>query len=386
MSLAVTLRGWARRYGPEAAFVGRVAVAALLPPGVNKLVESGLEAAFEYIQSQSERPDDRLQAHEEAHDEALLSHLTRTGLGELQLQQLEALIDRVESDGGRVLSEARAASQAGHSYDEAAQRLRELISSDPTLSAMRASLADITTSLSQLTEQGEVLIAGQAYQTEAIEEMMRMIHAIAQQVGATPHPDQVASAPAQLGLLSMSTQRSALGSALGSPLAPSPSSTSLINDPLFGDLSAGRTQPLERSTDARAQPDALGQLSPTLTPSSSAQALIDRFYHLKGGDRAPPEGSVDLVARFQALIKPNEQGGEDITIGEGRVGLTMTSVGPQPIKVVKWICEAWGLSLADAIIVTQSPPVVIKRSNDFVALAQAQRDLSSLGATLKLSS
>lgn len=429
MSLGGTLRSWARRYGPEAAFVGRVAVAAFLPPGLNKLVESGLEAAFEYIQSQSERPVD------ESTEVELQAHLARAGLHEEQLQQLGTLVTRVESEGSRVLSEARDASRSGQSYDQAEQRLRALISSDPTLSAMRASLAEITTTLSRLTEQGEVLIAGQAYQTEAIEEMMRMIHAIAHQVGASVHghkksnlknhqsfqdfgssaatPPLSPSAFPSASLLSSSLTPSSsltansshspslLSSSLTSTTSHQPSllSSSLSNssstssttlkspllDPATSSISLG--SPLSSvSVDTQRIPSALEQLSPSFTPSSSAQSLIDRFYKMQGKSIAPPEGSVDLVARFQKLIKPNEQGGEDLMVGEGRVALMLTSVGSQPIAIVKWICEAWGFTLADAIIATQSVPVVLKRSNDFVALAQAQRDLSALGASLKLSS
>ena len=82
MSLTSTLRGWARRYGAEAAFVGRVAVAAFLPPGVNKLVEAGLEAAFEYIQSQPERSFDA------DGEEGLRQRLASVGVDETKLSQL----------------------------------------------------------------------------------------------------------------------------------------------------------------------------------------------------------------------------------------------------------------------------------------------------------
>ena len=44
------LESWIGKYGSEASFVGRVAVVAFLPPGAGKLLESGLEAVFEYIQ------------------------------------------------------------------------------------------------------------------------------------------------------------------------------------------------------------------------------------------------------------------------------------------------------------------------------------------------
>ena len=71
-------------------------------------------------------------------------------------------------------------------------------------------------------------------------------------------------------------------------------------------------------------------------------------------------------------------------VGEGRVALTLLEVGCQPLSVIKWLCESWSYSVADALIATQNTRVIIKRSDQFVHLGQAQQSLTRLGAKLKL--
>jgi hypothetical protein len=365
MSLTGTLRGWARRYGAEAAFVGRVAVAAFLPPGVNKLVESGLEAAFEYIQSQPERSFDA------DGEEGLRQRLASVGVDETKLNQLSELVSRVDGEGAVVLREASELSKAGQGYEQAELRLRQLISSDPTLSAMRASLEQVSASLTRLETQGEVLIAGQAYQTAAIEEMMQMIHAIAAQVGTSAPSPSIAQSPS-----------AQLAAHFGLSTAP-------INSPQSAPQSASS------ALDALGSPPTTSHNAPSINTSASRD-LVARFHELnKARERRAPSVSAPSASdALSALSAPqpspsspsqiSQQEGELFEVGEGRVALSLTEVGTQPIKVVKWICEAWSFSLADAIIATQSTPVTLRRSDDFVSLARAQRELSALGATLKL--
>lgn len=366
MSLTGTLRGWARRYGAEAAFVGRVAVAAFLPPGVNKLVEAGLEAAFEYIQSQPERSFDA------DGEEGLRQRLASVGVDETKLSQLSELVSRVDGEGAVVLGEASELSKAGQGYEQAELRLRQLISSDPTLSAMRASLEQVSASLTRLETQGEVLIAGQAYQTAAIEEMMQMIHAIAAQVGTSAPSLSIAQSPsaqlaAHFGL-----------------------STTPVSGPHRSSQSA--SQSASSALDALGSPPITSQDVPSINTSASRD-LVARFHELNKAraHQAPSASTPSASDALSALTSPqpptsspSQQEGELFEVGEGRVALSLTEVGAQPIKVVKWICEAWSFSLADAIIATQSTPVTLRRSNDFVSLARAQRELSALGATLKL--
>ena len=79
-----------------------------------------------------------------------------------------------------------------------------------------------------------------------------------------------------------------------------------------------------------------------------------------------------------------DQTEESSHLGNGRVSLTLIQVGPSPIMVVKWLCEEWGYSLQDAIIVTQSTPCIVRRDDNFVMLGQARNTLEKLGAQLKL--
>ena len=384
MAIGERLRAWCGKYGGEAAFVGRVAVAAFLPPGAGALIEKGLEAAFEYIQSQPERTVD---------PNALNRHLAEAGISNAQSDELSELIERVAVGGEVTLERAYAARQAGSGREEIERGLRELITSDPALSALRASLEQIGAALTRLGQQGEVLIAGQAYQTEAIEEMMRMIHSIAAQVGAnvTPPPQlpsQLSSqaAPPLLSAPSASEQLSAaFGLSNNSPSAPAGNSSALDS------LSARPSAPASGSS-------ALDSLS---ARPSAAGDLVVRFYETtRTQPHVQKSEAVNLVERFQALTKARGAKGTPrldalsasqpapselcAQVGEGRVALSLEQAGPQPIGVVKWLCEAWGYSLPDAIIATQSAPVVVRRSNDFVSLGRAQADLQRLGATLKL--
>jgi hypothetical protein len=61
-------------------------------------------------------------------------------------------------------------------------------------------------------------------------------------------------------------------------------------------------------------------------------------------------------------------------------------VGADPLSVIKHLCEQLSFSLSDAVIVTQSTPIVIRCSDDFIQLAQQQRALEALGASSKLKS
>ena len=120
--LKTTLRGWVGRYGSEAAFVGRVALAALLPPGGDRLLTHGLEAAFEYLQGKSDVISD--------HD--LLAHLDRLGVPHGELNEA---VSRIDQEGQVALDKAYqaplqllAAPRSGSSFPWPSQLALRLIS------------------------------------------------------------------------------------------------------------------------------------------------------------------------------------------------------------------------------------------------------------------
>ena len=431
--LTSTLRGWVGRYGSEAALVGRVAIAALLPPGCDRLLSHGIEAAFEYLQGKSDVISD--------HD--LADRLDRMGIPRDQLNDAVAQIDR---DGQLALDRAYQAHQVGISESELVSQLRELIASDPTLSALQTSMSEIADQLRRIEAQGELLIAGQHYQTAAIEEMMQMMRAIATQVGiptaevhSIPTPKALPNPTAELLLDSPAPthhQPTDTLSLLGSSVTPKRSSSdalSLLGSPVTSEsppsdaLSLLGSSVNRKSTSTNALSilgssittsaetgDALSTLESTVRPqersspsllSSSisqglsrtkgkshkdAQSLVERFISQQ---RARSETShldrtqaVALVQRFkdQMAARSDQVGQESPHIGNGRVSLTLVQVGPAPITIVKWLCEEWGYSLQDAIITTQSAPCVVRRADNFVILGQARNALEKLGAELKL--
>jgi hypothetical protein len=362
MKLAQTLRSWASKYGSEAALVGRVAVAAFIPPGANVLIEKGLEAAFEYIQS---HPD-------KAVNETVLSQQVQAaGLDSNQTQHLSQLVQQIDHAGSNTLDQAFSQHKAGLSRDQVEQHLRQVIATDPTLSALRNSLEKVSSSLLKLTEQGEVLIAGQAYQAAALEEMMQMIRGMAQQMNLG---SAIPTASNQLleasHLVSSSSHHSA----------------SLLD---ATNLTSGRDH---HSSSFNAL-DQLNQ-NPLVQSSSSSGAKALR------ANTKTSMSATDLVARFKQLSQGKntlldgfaraEQRSSDVhtfdcpQVGQGRVALSMLEVGHQPLLIVKWLCETWSYSLPDALIATQNTPVIIQRSDQFVQLGQAQQALSQLGAKLQL--
>ena len=112
--LTSTVRGWVGRYGSEAALVGRVALAALLPPGCDRLLGHGLEAVFEYLQGKSDVISD--------HD--LAERLDRMGIPR---DQLNEAVTRIDQEGQVALDRAYQARQVGISEEDLVSQLRELI-------------------------------------------------------------------------------------------------------------------------------------------------------------------------------------------------------------------------------------------------------------------
>ena len=348
MKLTQTLRSWAKKYGSEAAFVGRVAVAAFVPPGASVLIEKGLEAAFEYIQSQPEQ---------KVNDLVLSQRMDEVGLSHEQAEHFSQLIHQVDESAGGTLEHAFHARQAGDSRSQIESHLRHVIAQDPTLLALRNTLEHVSNSLNALTKQGEVLIAGQAYQAAALEEMMHMIRNIAQQVN---HGQGI--------------------------LTPIPTPTNPVIDPLSLIDHQQRSDQLFTQETPSAL-DALDQLTNVHDPQkkestlkvkpASATALANRFKELT-------QAKSTNYMIFSELSDQSEQVFDCPQVGNGRVALSLLEVGDQPLLIVKWLCESWSYSLADALIATQNTPVIIKRSDQFVQLGQAQKNLASLGAKLKL--
>jgi hypothetical protein len=435
--LTSTLRGWVGRYGSEAALVGRVAIAALLPPGCDRLLSHGLEAAFEYLQGKSDVISD--------HD--LADRLDGMGIPRDQLNDAVAQIDR---DGQLALDRAYQAHQVGISEPELISQLRELIASDPTLSALQTSMSEIADQLRRIEAQGELLIAGQHYQTAAIEEMMQMMRAIATQVGmptaevhCIPTPKALPKPTAELLLDAPApTQHqptdalSLLGSSVTPKRSPSDALSTLgsqvtSESPTSDALSLLGSSVNRKSTSTSTSTNALSILGSSITtsaetrdalstlesavrpqersassllssslsqrssrvkdkPHRDAQSLVERFISQQ---RARSETlhldrtqAVALVQRFkdQMAARSDQLGQESPHIGNGRVSLTLVQVGPAPITIVKWLCEEWGYSLQDAIITTQSAPCVVRRADNFVILGQARNALEKLGAELRL--
>ena len=435
-SLRSTLRSWIGKYGSEAAFVGRVAVAAVLPPGTSKLVEAGLEAAFEYLQGKSDVVGD----HE------LSEKLDELGIAQGPLNQV---VHRIDSDGELVLQQAFKAHQNGLERNTIENDLRTLIDGNPALSAMRTALEQVAHHLHTLSQQQEVLIAGQSYQTVAIEEMMRMIQAIATQVGASalanestvnptamlshehivhqqskPLTDSLESTLSSNASVSSSTATSALDAldALSALKRTSTTSSTQANPSIspLANLGSHTSQAQSSSQSRSLNPlspvntkatPSLATINPTtpqsnheitqtnheLTQNKQAKNLVERFYQVTHQKpQVKTQQAVDLVTRFQNIIaqqKPQTQTQVETPqvtqgtleyVGFGKVALCLHHVGTQPIAVVKWLCEAWGYSLTDAIIATQQVPCIIKRDNDFVALARAQNALKKIGAHCQL--
>ncbi|MBM4292950.1 MAG: hypothetical protein FJ138_17310 [Deltaproteobacteria bacterium] len=343
------LSGWVARYGTEASFVGKVAMGALLPAGVSKLLEVGLEAACDYLQDKSSS----------AHERGLAERLDRLGVPSGALGQA---LTQVDLGGQRALARAFEARLAGTPADEARAALRALVEQDPALSALRDSLGDIAERLTRLSAQGEVLIAGQRHQTEALEELLRMLRSVAAQVGApalTPEPPAAALAAL---------------AALPPPPAPLGALESLDSLDSLGALGA---------------PDSLGALGApgVLGAHARAETLVERFYaqqRARGGEGRGVEPR-EAVALVERLLRAQEapQGAPAPHVGAGRVALTLIEAGPRPIAVVKWLCEAWGYPLQEALVAAQGGGVV-RRGEDFVGLAQAQRALEGVGARARL--
>lgn len=344
MKLTQTLRAWAKKYGSEAAFVGRVAVAAFVPPGANMLIEKGLEAAFEYIQSQPEQ---------KVNDLVLNQRMDSVGLNQEQTEYLSQLVHQVDQSGERTLEHAFHLRQVGNTRSQVEADLRQIIAQDPNLSALRSSLEKVTDSLNTLTKQGEVLIAGQAYQAAALEEMMEMIRGLAQQM----NQGQGVIAP-------IPTPSSALDSLAAIAHRHSSDDAFTSEAPVALDA----LDQLKRQHESQKEKS---------TKPASATALAKRFKELT-------QTKSSKLMDFQDQSKQSEQIFDCPQVGNGRVALSLLEVGNQPLLVVKWLCETWSYSLADALIATQNTPVIIKRSDHFVQLGQAQKDLVAFGAKLKL--
>lgn len=348
MRLTQTLRSWAKKYGSEAAFVGRVAVAAFVPPGANILIEKGLEAAFEYIQSQPEQ---------KVNDLVLSQRMDEVGLNHEQAEHFSQLIHQVNQSAESTLEHAFQARQAGDSRTQIESHLRHIIAQDPTLSALRHTLEHVSSSLNTLTRQGEVLIAGQAYQAAALEEMMHVIRNIAQQVNhgqgiITPISTSTTSMVDPLSLIDHHQK----------------------SDQLFIQENPSALDALDQLTRVH---DLQKKQSTLKVKPASATALAKRFKEL-----TQTKGSKSMA--FSEFPNQSEQVFDCPQVGNGRVALSLREVGDQPLLIVKWLCESWSYSLADALIATQNTPVIIKRSDQFVQLGQAQKTLASLGAKLKL--
>lgn len=370
--LKTTLRGWVGRYGSEAAFVGRVALAALLPPGCDRLLAHGLEAAFEYLQGKSDVIS----------DQDLLEHLDRLGVPH---GELEEIVSRVDQDGQVALNRVYQARQVGISERDVTEQLRELIACDPTLNALQTSLSHIAEQLTRLEAQGETLIAGQQYQTAAIEEMMAMMRAIATQVGLeTSHLTDASTSRAPTSPSpSRSPSEQLMGlSALGSTKRADQSLDGLLSSDLLRSHQGAShiTSPLERLNDHEMSGES-GEALDLVARFRAQQRERAQTSHLDQGQ------AVALVQRFQEQVRRRQESAgpqESPQAGQGRVALTLIEVGHDPIKVVKWLCEEWGYPLPDAIIVTQSAPCVVRRDDNFVLLGRARSALEGLGAQVRL--
>lgn len=428
-----TVRSWIGRYGSEAAFVGRVALAALLPPGCSHLLSQGLEATCEYLQGKADVVGD----HE------LGERLDQLGVPR---EQLSRAVEQIEGQGQSALERVHLAHQQGIPETTLTEQLRTLIASDPGLSALQTSMREIADQLRRLEAQGETLIAGQQYQTAAIEEMMAMMREIATQVGipvaqtreltaqaALPPPRSLQSprsspqslielTPAQSSsrsdaLSSLSSNSSLSGSSsVSSGLSNAPISVSdllpLSSSPsadvdalaLLGQSGNGQqTREKISSLDTLSGGSSSASAGPRLTHQldgrarREAESLVERFFAQRRarGDAAHVQESeaVKLVERFKSQLESRRaraQAGEapqqcvSSAAGEGRVAIQLLDAGETPVLVIKWLCETWGYSLQDAIIATQSAPCVVRRDHQFVNLERERQALEKLGARVKL--
>jgi ribosomal protein L7/L12 len=390
MKLSSTLRSWVGRYGSEAAFVGRVALAAFLPPGCSQLLSHGLEAACEYLQGKSDVVGDR----------ELVERLDEL---EIPQEQLSQAVNQIESQGQTALDRVHQARLQGIPEGQLTTQLRDLISTDPTLLALQQSMGAIADQLRRLESQGETLIAGQQYQTAAIEEMMAMMREIASQVGVsvaatqsmTPLPTLPAPAE-RISTSTVSTPQVATDalSMLGQRATPSESR------PLSGDALSMLGQSSSKQSPVQDQGfDALQSLGSRSTEETrsrhEAQNLVERFLQQRqareGATQVDRTEAVALVERFKSQLAARanaQKNPSSIThashVGDGRVSLVMIEVGSAPVQVVKYLCETWGYSLQDAIISTQSVPITIRRDQQFVLLERQRQALEKLGARVKL--
>lgn len=353
--LKTTLRGWVGRYGSEAAFVGRVALAAFLPAGCDRLLAQGLEAAFEYLQGKSDVIS----------DQDLVHHLDQLGVPH---GQLDEAVHRMDQEGGMALERVYQARQAGIPENTLIQQLRELIAHDPTLQALQGSMSQLAEQLGRVEAQGELLIAGQQYQTAAIEEMMAMMHAIAAQVGLSP---ESASTP---------------------PPAPSPSEQlfSLSMSPRGAEIPSERSAEPAQSLSLSPL-DQLDVQSRARRTAHDAQDLVERFMREQksraGDSHLERREAVALVQRFQDQLKrrhAHHDPPESPHVGRGRVALVITSMGEAPVMIIKWLCEERGYALQDAIISTQTLPCVVRRDDNFIRLSEMRSALEQLGARAKI--
>lgn len=343
MKLATTLRSWLSKYGSEAAFVGRVAVAAFIPPGASVLIEKGLEAAFEYIQ---DHPD-------KLNEQALQQYMAQSGISTQQTEEVNHLVSQIHELAPQTLEHAFESQKAGKNRNEIESVLREFIASDPTLRAIQSSIESINRSLNQLSEQSQVLIAGQVYQTQAIEEMMSMLRNMAVQL------QQGQGQSVQSSHFIPSLQQFNVNQRI-TPI----SQTDVFSDSLSSFETASQKQ----------------------TATVSASDLVARFKALTQAQSSQNklDTSLDAFSKLDHSSAQESVSFEQELVGTGRVALELTEVGHQPLQVIKWLCETWSYSLSEAIILTQSIPSIIRRSNHFVELAQAQSSLVYLGAKLKL--
>ena len=329
-----------QRYGAEAAFVGRVALKALLPPGADSLLTAGCEALFEYIDSKSGDP---------INEEELHQHLTQH---HLPVGPLNQSLIHLNEHGQEVLDRIHQTHQSGYSETDINQMIQQHIAQDPTLQQLKYTFEGFAKDLQDLKNRTSVLISGQSYQTQLIEEMLSLVK----------------GALREQHIPSLNQLSSLIDSSVSSAVSKSSSPSLTLSSPR-----PSLANPLQNELIPTSSPSSSPVLSPHL-----AQLTQARFKHSKTPKKTPQKTQTASIH-----LSSENSLSSHVCKGEGDFIFYLIKPGQDHIRVIKWLCEHLYYSLSEALILIQSTPCPIYKSSDFVLLARWQKELKTVGITCK---
>jgi hypothetical protein len=306
------------QYGTEVALVGKVAIAALIPAGAGILVEKGFEALCEYI-------SDRV------------THENKKYIEELDQQQLAQALIKLNQSG--LMHDVVHLRNQGLNTTQITQTLQNKIDHSPSMLDLRhdfislnAHLKEIDARLKQLNEQMVVVIQGQEIQVNHLNQMMHLMQQIANQMGIESTPT----------------------STIQSQQTPKKKITIV-------DLTEDQMKPI------------LDQAFLNLASAESESQISVNHTH-------------SLFSRFQQkqAQKQTQQTQEQApsTPSNGYEIILEQINAKHEVAIIQYLCNDLGHQLSKALMIVQSLPQIIIRTDQRAEITKIQREISALGANI----